>query len=266
MSSISGSPATGAKTRGGPSRLGSSIAFEWTKLTSVRSTWWNVTISSVVTIALGLLLGGSMKASADNGYDVAMPAPHVAFQSLIAAQFLVMVMATLFIASEYTSGSIKTTLQSVPVRARMLFGKVAVIAAIGLVIGVVQSTIGTAAIALLAGDYSSFTATELSLTILGSAVDFALLGITALGLATAFRSATGTIIATVGLFGLPRIVPIFNIEWLTDFSQYFPTEAGTVLGLQTTAPYGWSTATLVLLAWAATALTAGYAVLHIRDA
>jgi ABC-2 type transport system permease protein len=267
MTSATLSPTTATAVKpSGLSQLSSAIAFEWTKLISVRSTWWNMIISVLTTIGLGVLIGASVKASGDNGYDVAMPAPHLAFELILAAEFLIMLLATLFMTSEYSTGSIKTTLQSVPVRARMLLSKVVVVVGCGLVSGLMMSMVGTATVALFAGEYGTYTAPELFLTTLATAVSFALLSVLALGLATVLRSATGTIIAIIVLFGLPRAVPIFNLDWLTTIGNYLPTEAASVLGMQASDPYGWSAAILVLLGWAVVGVAAGYAVLRRRDA
>src|SRR5699024_11222659 len=82
------STATADHTRDGhersADRVGSpwvgAIAFEWTKLVSVRSTWWIVAVSVFATLFGSGLLGASALASGRNGLDSAAPAPYFVVQ------------------------------------------------------------------------------------------------------------------------------------------------------------------------------------------
>jgi ABC-2 type transport system permease protein len=107
----------------------------------------DVAVGVVVSAGFGLILGLSAEASAEKGIDVTMPAPHVASQALILTQLTVAVLATLAVTSEYASGSIRSTLQSVPVRGRMLVAKSAVVVA---VVAVAAGAITTIIMILLA--------------------------------------------------------------------------------------------------------------------
>lgn len=243
------------------------LAFEWTKLAGVRSTWLCLIIAALSTVGLGMLLGASAKASGDNGYAVGDPSPYLAFQSVLFVQFLIVVIATLFITSEYASGAIKTTLQSVPVRGRMLASKLIVIGLGGFVSGVLLNLLGTAATAPFAQEYGTFTAAQLVRTSLMTGVYLALLAVLVVGFGTALRNAAGTITWVIALLLIiPQILPIFRLEWLVKAADYLPTNAALVLGLNLTEPYGGGMAALILCGWAALGVVVGALVLRGRDA
>jgi ABC-2 type transport system permease protein len=262
-----GEPVPPAHPRSRSARWRGSLAFEWTKLASIRSTWFSLVIALLVTLGVGVLLGVSARASAENGFDSAAPSPYLAFQAILVAQFPIVVVAALFITAEYSSGSIRTTLQSVPVRGRMLASKLIILAGGGLVTGVLLSVLGTLVTAPAAGQYGAFTAGEFVGTVLAAGGYLAMLSIMVLGLGAALRSAAGTITTIlVLLFALPQLLPVFGVDWLTDLVKYLPTNAATVLGLQVAQPYGWAVALLVLGGWGLAAVVAGYTVLRARDA
>lgn len=247
--------------------LRGALAFEWTKLWSVRATWWNLIIATVLSTAFAAIVGMSASASGDKGLDVTEPAPHAAVDGITLAQLTIVVLATLVVTSEYASGSIRTTFQSVPVRGRVLFSKVAVVAAVVLVVGIVLSLLGTAAAAPLMGDYGDFTAAQLIETALGVGAYLALLSIVTIGTATMLRSAAGTITTIIMLLlAIPQLMQIVGFQWLKDAADYMPTSAASVLMTQGTDPYGVPAAIGVLAAWALVAIAGGYATLRARDA
>lgn len=250
-----------------PRRWQGALAFEATKLFAVRSTWISLGIAVVLQAGLAMLFGWSAKASAENGFDAAAaPAPHLAFQSILITQFLIIVVATLFLTSEYASRSITTTLQSVPVRGRMLASKLTVIALTAGVAGLVLQLIGTLVAWAFAGSYGAFTAGELIGGTLAAGGYLALLAMLVLGLGAALRNAAGTITSALFLLlVLPQALPLFGVDWLTKAANYLPTNAAIVLGMNADQPYGPGVALLLLCGWAAAGIVAGALVLHHRD-
>ncbi|MGA4846184.1 ABC transporter permease subunit [Streptomyces sp. G5(2025)] len=243
------------------------IAFEWTKFWSVRATWWNLVVGLLLTVGFAAMVGASADASAKKGVDVAMPAPHHASQAFLISQLTVVVLATLALTSEYSSGSIRTTLQSVPKRARMLVSKSVVVMAVVAVAGFVFSILGSLVAAALMGDDGTYTGGQLLGTAVGAAVYLAFLTMMAIGLGTVLRSAAGTITTLIMvLLALPQLMGVVGAKWLETASDYMPSVAGTVLMTQDSDPYNGGTAVLVLLLWALAALSAGLMVLRRRDA
>ncbi|SFB61633.1 ABC-type transport system involved in multi-copper enzyme maturation, permease component [Amycolatopsis marina] len=266
-------PDTGHTTGGG---LHGAIAAEWTKLWSVRSTWWSLTASVVLTLGYTVLTAISVRVQADDGSEaLQMGAPEIAASAVFyLAQFTVLAWATMTIAGEYGTGSIRSTLQWVPVRTRMLLAKLTVLAPILCVLGVVLGATSTGLAALTmggAGTPSDFgDAVEMSLAI---AVYCALLGALTLGIGTALRSVAGTITMT---FMLLLVVPMLLAAiGLRAAGDYLPGLAGLnlmfgqdginpITGMP--SPYPQAVALVVLAAWALLALGVGATLLRRRDA
>jgi ABC-2 type transport system permease protein len=247
--------------------LPGAIAFEWTKLTTVRATWWNLIIGAVMSLGFGLILGLSAEASAAKGIDVTMPAPHAASQGFILIQLTMVVLATLALTSEYASGSMRSTLQSVPVRGRMLFAKSVVVVAVVAVASLVYSIMSSLVAAVFMGDYGKYTGGELLATALGAAAYLSAIALIAIGLGTMLRSAAGTITTIIMiLLALPQLMQVIGAKWLATASDYMPSVAGSVLMTQNDEPYRSGTALLVLVLWSLAMVIGGYVTLRKRDA
>jgi ABC-2 type transport system permease protein len=245
------------------------ISSEWTKFWSVRSTWWCLISGLALMLAYSAALGFAL----GNGSDRPM-APHsvVVGATFYLSQFAVVALATLFVTSEYASGSIRSTLQWIPVRNRVLAAKSAVLLPALFGYGVLVALAGVAVSApLIPAPDSSFG--DVVATALGMGGYFALLGLLCLGLGTALRSTAGTI---VSVFVLLVMVPMFagSLGW-EDLVNYFPGFAGVNAMVASgepnpifggVAPYAPWVGIALCLAWAAAALATGSAVLRRRDA
>lgn len=243
------------------------LAFEWTKFASLRSTWWILASALVVTLAGSWLFGMSAQASGANGLDSAMPAPAFVMQSMLVGELAFVVLGTFVITSEYSSGAIVSTLQSVPRRTRMLVSKAVLVFLVGFLGGAGLVLLGTPVAAVFAGDYGTFTAGELSRAMLGAGTGMGVLGVLSLGLGAALRSATLTLVVVLGLLQLvSNVLPLFGNEHVAELANYLPNIAISVLALEGPGPYGWPVALLVLAAWSAAGLVAGATILHRRDA
>ncbi|MEU3896542.1 ABC transporter permease subunit [Streptomyces sp. NPDC045251] len=257
-------PLTGPVKGGG---FKGALAFEWTKLWSVRATWWNLAVGLLLTAGFAAMVGASADASAKKGIDVAMPAPHHASQAFLVSQLTVVVLATLALTGEYSSGSVRTTLQAVPARGRMLRAKTLVVTAVVAVAGCVFSVLGTLVAAPLMGGHGDYAGGQLLGTALGAGVYLAALAVMSVGIGSVLRSAAGTITTLIMvLLALPQLMGVVGARWLETASDYMPSVAGTVLLTEDHAPYGGGTALLVLAVWSAACYAAGSAVLRRRDA
>ena len=122
--------------------FGDVLRSEWTKLRSVRSTFWALT----VTVVLGIGLGAVISAVAAHGYAKISVADKLSWDptgvsqsGLAIAQLAIAVLGVLYISSEYSSGMIRTSLIAVPKRGRVLAAKSLVFAAVTFVVGEVTS-------------------------------------------------------------------------------------------------------------------------------
>ena len=131
-------PATG---RAG---LRGAIASEFTKIRSVRSTYWTLAALLVVSIGIGAAITGGTEASFSHN-----PANKAGFDatqiSLIAffeiGQLIIAVIAALAITSEYSTGMIRTSLTAQPRRGTVYAAKAIVLTSLTLIVSLITSFI-----------------------------------------------------------------------------------------------------------------------------
>jgi ABC-type transport system involved in multi-copper enzyme maturation permease subunit len=144
--------------------------------------------------------------------------------ALIVGLLAAIVVATMFVTSEYRRGLIRTTFTAMPQRQLVLAGKVVVIGTVAFLAGAVAAAIAVpvgAHVARANGDFIFTVSTLAELRIiLGSGVVVALGALGALGLATALRRSAGVITAGVVAFALPYMLALPSslgsgaTEWL----------------------------------------------------
>jgi ABC-2 type transport system permease protein len=102
---------------------------EWTKLRSVRSTWWLVAVAVVLTAGIGVAVSA---AAAGQPASSALPAAVATRSALgtILAQLALGTLAVLLISGEYGSGMIRTSMAVVPRRIPVLAAKIIVYVAL----------------------------------------------------------------------------------------------------------------------------------------
>src|SRR5579863_10506499 len=129
-------PATG---RAG---LRGAIASEFTKIRSVRSTYWTLAALLVVSIGIGAAITGGSAANFSHnpgnkaGFD-ATQTSLVAFFEI--GQLIIAVVAALAITSEYSTGMIRTSLTAQPRRLTIYAAKALVLTAVTLVVSLITS-------------------------------------------------------------------------------------------------------------------------------
>lgn len=120
---------------------------EWTKLRTLRSTWW----TAAMTVAAAAVLAVLVASSTARDWDTMTADERLAFDatstSLVGVLFGALVLGALgvrSITSEYSTGMIRTTAAAVPVRGRILWAKVAVTAMWIFVIALAANVVGFA--------------------------------------------------------------------------------------------------------------------------
>ncbi|WP_020667855.1 ABC transporter permease [Amycolatopsis nigrescens] len=259
------------RTKAAGGGLGGAIRAEWTKFWSVRSTWWSLIAAAALTFAYVLPVAASVGIDPDEP----MSAPGLlAGGTFYLAQFAVVALAAMFIASEYSTGSIRATLQWVPARSRMLLAKAAVLTPVLFVFGALTAGAATAiAIPLMRGNELPSSAAGLVWSFVATGGTFALTGLLSLGLGAALRSVAGSI--TVAFMVLLMTAMLAGSLGLMALLDYLPGMAGMnaiVGGGQPNplsggaVPYSTGAGLLIFAGWAAAALAIGNTVLRRRDA
>jgi len=125
--------------RAGPSRLARAcdvLAFEWTKLRSVRSNYWTLLIAAAVTLGVTAIVAQSIASApgrAPGGPIDPLVSSFLGYGEYTTAP--VTVLSVLAFTSEYGSGLIRTTFTAVPRRRVVLAAKATVTGAAALIAG-----------------------------------------------------------------------------------------------------------------------------------
>ena len=131
-------------TRPGQRPVAGAVAAEWTKLWSVRTTWWTLLAGVLVMAATaGQLAIYAVNANTnDDPTDDpgVVTVGSIVIGSVELTQYAVLALGLLAITAEYTTGTIRTTLQCTPSRGRVLLAKAVVVGgavtfALGLLLG-----------------------------------------------------------------------------------------------------------------------------------
>jgi hypothetical protein len=208
---------------------------EWTKLRSVRSTYWTLLVAGACMVAFGALLCASyVRNYTDHAADPAGfdPAGY-SLSGFFLAQLAIGTLGVVVITSEYQTGSIRATLAATPQRPIVLAAKAAVFAAVAAVTGIVASIasflVGQAI--LSDKDIQTHLSDPGALrSVLGGGLYLALVGLLGLGIGTFIRRTAGAIATLVGLIViLPVLVQGLPVAWQDTITRYLPSIAGQVV-------------------------------------
>jgi ABC-type transport system involved in multi-copper enzyme maturation permease subunit len=209
---------------------------EWTKLRTVRSTWWTLLVVFGGTVVLGLLICAAVTARWDGMTAAERASFDPTFRSLTGlfiAQLAIGVVGALAITSEYATGMIRSTLAAVPRRRAVLVGKAAALVPPALVVstvGCLVAFLGGQAILAGKGAGVSLSAPGELRAVLGGGLYLTLLAVFALGLGGILRHTAGAISAFVGLvLVLPAVVSPLPSPWGRDIARYLPSLAGQAM-------------------------------------
>ncbi|MFJ2759777.1 ABC transporter permease subunit [Nocardioides sp. NPDC087217] len=254
------------------------ISSEWTKLWSVRSTWWCL-IGAAALMALYSVPLGFDAAEPNLGLshaDQLLHVEEVATAGMLFTQFALIALALLTVTSEYASGSMRTTLQCEPRRGRVLVAKLLVVEVVALVAGALLALLGAGLGYLTAGDYGVFDVSAVAEVAGRMSVYMGAVVALAIGLAVALRSTAGAlVVAFLALFLLPMVLMMSGMGLMTEVSYYLPGTAGTeylgvgiatIFGLDDGLPYNGNGGLGLLAGWSVVTLLAGYVVFRRRDA
>ncbi|MBB4934944.1 ABC-2 type transport system permease protein [Lipingzhangella halophila] len=270
---------TPARTPAGPppagSQLARAVASEWTKLGSVRSTWWCVAAAVAGMVVFAILMGYTMASSIDDDPAAASDQSFTRATSqgvFYLMQLAIVALAALAGAGEFTNRSITATLRWIPNRGQVLAARTLVTAVLAFVTGVAAAALAITVIGLSVGAEIGVDTGEAVRTSLGVGTCMALFAAMFVGVGTALRSIAGTIV--VGfllLLGFPLVLQLSNVQFLNDLAGYLPSLAGIEFyaagdaGFYT-APHDGAVNVSSVIGWTAAALIIGYAELRARDA
>ena len=132
---------TPVRTRVASTRMRDVLYGEWIKLRSVRSTMW--TLVALVGFGAGMtVLLCATSADAIASGEAGDPPEAFITGGMVIAQVTAVVLGALAVSSEYSTGTIRTTLAATPRRGQVMLAKCALIAVVLLVVGTVTAFLG----------------------------------------------------------------------------------------------------------------------------
>ncbi|CAL9434577.1 ABC transporter permease [Streptomyces sp. enrichment culture] len=250
------------------------VRSEWTKIRSVASTVWTLSLAVVVTIALGMLISALSRSEFDgmSARDrLSFDPTFISFAGMSLGQLAMVVFGVLVVSNEYSTGMIRTSLAAVPRRGTFLAGKLAVATALALVVSLATAFAAFFLGQAMLGEHRASLGDEGVLrAVIGGGLYMTLIAVFSMGVATMLRSPMLSLGVLVPFFFLISSV-LGYVDATKEVGRFLPDQAGSrimqvVPPVGDDTPYGpWGGLGIMVL-WVVAALVGGYAVLKRRDA
>ena len=209
---------------------------EWTKLRSVRSTFWALT----VTVVLGIALGAVISAATAHGYakfsvsqKLSWDPTGVSGAGMAIAQLAIAVLGVLCISSEYSSGMIRASLIAVPKRGRVLAAKSLVFAAVTFLVGEVTCFVAFfVGQALISGHapHAALGDPGVARAVVGGGLYLVALAVLSVAAGALLRHPAAAIACMIAVvLVLPGIAQALPDSWRNPVTEFWPTQAGSQL-------------------------------------
>ncbi|GHA32993.1 ABC transporter [Streptomyces tauricus] len=247
---------------------------EWTKIRSVASTLWTLSLAAVVTVVLGVLISLLSKNEFDNmsAKDrLSFDPTYISFAGMSLGQLAMIVFGVLVVSNEYSTGMIRTSLSAVPQRGTFLFGKMAVATVLAFLVGIVTSFVAFfLGQAMLGSHKAAIGDPGVLRAVIGGGLYMTLIAVFSMGVATMLRSPMLSLGILMPFFFLISAV-LGNVSATKKIGQFLPDQAGSkimqvVTPLDDDVPYGpWGGLGIMVL-WVVVAVIGGYVLLKRRDA
>jgi len=263
----------------GRAGLKGALASEFTKIRSVRSTYWTLGALFLVSVGLGIAItaGTAANFASNPGNKAGFDATQVSLGAFFElGQLIIAVLGAMVITSEYSTGMIRTSLTAQPRRGVVYAAKAIVFTTVTLVISFI-----TAFIAFFVGQaiYSSkgvsaslfhtvtipananvncnpnsgctatfsgtdvITASTVLTAIIGTALFVTIVALIAFGVGSILRHTAGAIATVIALlFIVPILEQTLPNDWRWDIMRFLPDAATRVISVTVggTNPHLWS--------------------------
>ncbi|MFJ8789531.1 ABC transporter permease [Streptomyces sp. NPDC102462] len=250
------------------------IRSEWTKIRSVASTVWTLSLAVVVTLALGMLISALSRSQFDDmsARDrLSFDPTYVSFAGMSLGQLAMIVFGVLVVSNEYSTGMIRVSLAAVPRRGTFLFSKIAVAAGLALAVGLATSFaaffLGQA---MLGSHRTQLGEPGVLRAVIGGGLYMTLIAVFSMGVTAMLRSPMLSLGILMPFFFLISNI-LGSVNATKKVGQFLPDQAGNrimqvVPGVDDDTPYGpWGGLGIMVL-WVLAAVIGGYVLLKRRDA
>lgn len=242
---------------------------EWTKVRSAYAMPLTLLAGLLISLALGLVNGLSAGRALDTDPSLVRPdfdPVDSGFVGLLYGHLAYVAFAALAVTSEYTSGTIGTSLAAVPRRWRFYAAKLAVVAGVAAVVASITAVAGFALTETALGRHGVALDGAVVGPLVGAAAYVTLICVLSSGVAAMLRGSALTLGVLLPLFF--AVSPVLNgIAATRPVARYLPDHAGAQMFLSA-APGGdlppWQ-GLVVLLGWTAAAVLGGGLATRLHD-
>ncbi|MFD5558621.1 ABC transporter permease [Streptomyces sp. NPDC127068] len=260
----------------GPPGFKALLRSERTKLTSLRSTWWSLTAMIVLSLGSTLIVTAVMT-SRWHGLDEGAQAQYrddtigmVLQPGAQWAQVAACVLGVLLMASEFSTGMIRSTMLAVPRRTPVLVAKAVVFGAALFVVAQLIAVPSVLIGATLTNDHASLSLADATTlrALLAFGVYIALTGVIAVSIGALVRHPAGAISLVLGLqFILPGVLGVLPLDTGKYLSGALPLNTSVMMstGANPALVYTPLQGFLIMLAWTALLVVAAGLSLKKRD-
>lgn len=239
--------------------LGRTCRAEWTRLWTVKATWWFLAAATVAMVGLGLIAGND--AARDVVPPVGEPAWVAPSIAALPTQLALLALALSAVTADYATAGIVPTLQWTPRRTTLFLARILVVVGTASVLGMLLAVASGAAAFSMAPDILVLPLGE-GFDVVGTVgIVFATGAALAAGLGFVLRSTAGALISVFLLMLLlPLVLPQFSYEWMLDLASVLPGTGAIFLltGESIAQDMTRTSAILTMLAWAGAAAVLGW--------
>ena len=266
----------------GRAGLGGTLRSEFTKIRSVRSTWWTLLVLFAISVGIGAAISAGVASnwSHTSASDRAtFDATQVSIAGLFfLGQLVIVVLGAIVLTAEYSTGMIRTSLTAMPRRGTVFAAKGVVFGVVALVVGLVTSFLSFFVGQLILSTQHVNTTLghpNVLRIVIGGGLFLAVCGLLSFGIGAMLRHTAGVIASGIGLMFvlwiLSQFLPGPPSGWFgqEDIDKWIPFNAGSAIwenqanGLHPFSPWiGFG----VFCAYAAVAVVGGLIVFLRRDA
>ncbi len=266
----------------GRTSFAGALRSEFTKIRSLRSTYWTLAALIVLSVGIGALFSfghvqNLHQMQGTPGYGSALAdarhnAVSISLFGLLIGQLVIVVLGALTITSEYSTGMIRTSLSVLPKRNMFFAAKAIVFTMVALVVGLITSfasfLVGQA---ILSSQHvnASLGQPGVLRAVVGGGLFLAVCGLLSYGIGAVLRHTAGAITASIGLMFVVYILSGFLPgNWAYHVDRWIPFNAGGAIWERVSAGHMFSpwTGFAVFCAYAAVAIAAGLTLFRKRNA
>jgi ABC-type transport system involved in multi-copper enzyme maturation permease subunit len=224
---------------------------EWTKLRSVRSTWWLLSVTVILTVGIAVFV--SPGATSGKSATPAAFARSTEYGSVL-SQLALLVLGVMVFTGEYHSGMIRASLSVVPRRLLLLWGKLGAFGGVVLALSLASSVAAFVLGRLVhhGRAHAWFGDPQVTRIVVGAGLVLAVTGIFGLALGAIIRNtAAGLSTIAAVFFVLPLLLRLALPSSDQGFLRFMPSNAGGALWNAALSPTS-------LSPWTGFALLCGY--------